>query len=498
MRWLGNRTAVWRRVACGIVIPVVFVSFVPAASAGLVQEKFPTLFPREVTFLKTVFSGDEAKAVEYASLAGINPSSIGGEPLSAWFYDWNDILQRDLRIQKIVFEKFKQNPNPLMHDISGIRNFCSYAPYPQNFAIITSGTPEQRQLLEQQQFAAQKIHFDAMIAGFESLRRYGLTDRNILSAMLPNCVYSTPGPASEYIYDNLVSKLLAAGANINESNPNSRQFGRGGRPIEHAVSDMNDVVVERLLRDGAQVDFPLPTVCGDQVTNLYGYILTRDKQAGRERGARIVGLLNAAGLPASKPVMAVGGGCRKTTAYDEALNDGSLDFAKAVKSAIENTKPAARAAAVAVPARPISATRAEPVAPTQIGAWKVATDNGRLVAVATADGKTRNGFAALRLECVGGHLEYAPVALKIGTMTSLWISVAGDAKEMKLVNQRAAGPSASMLSKEFVASEAEAKQGGAPDWGIEMGVEGWNKEMDNVPMTGFSQMRSFMLARCKS
>ena len=145
---------------------------------------------------------------------------------------------------------------------------------------------------------------------------------------------------------------------------------------------------------------------------------------------------------------------------------------------------------------PASQTEAAAIAPTQIGAWKVATDNGRLVAVANADGKTKNGFAALRLECVGGHLEYVPIALKIDAISSLWFSIAGDAKEMKLVKQRASGKSATILSNEFAANEPKA--GEPQDWGIEMTVQSWNSVGDNVVMTGFSKMRAFMRANCKS
>lgn len=143
------------------------------------------------------------------------------------------------------------------------------------------------------------------------------------------------------------------------------------------------------------------------------------------------------------------------------------------------------------------AAPATPVPITHIEAWRIVNDNGRLVAIANADNKTLNGFAALRLECVAGRLEYVPVALKLGAITSLWLSVGGDAKEMKLVKHRASGASATTLSNEFAAIERDARQGSTKDWGVEFTVQSANHEGDNVVMTGFSDMRAYMLAHCK-
>lgn len=146
----------------------------------------------------------------------------------------------------------------------------------------------------------------------------------------------------------------------------------------------------------------------------------------------------------------------------------------------------------AQPAVPVAAV---PI--TTIAAWRILNDNGRLVAIANADNKTHNGFGALRLECVAGRLEYVPVALKLGAITSLWLSVGGDSKEMKLVNHRASGASALTLSNEFAGIERDAGHLPVKEWGVEFSVQGAYNEGDNVVMTGFSDMRAYMLAHCK-
>ena len=74
------------------------------------EQRREMLPPRERTFLNIVFSGDEAKSVEYVQAAGINPNSIGGEPLSAWLFHFGPAA--NINVQRIVFERFRQNPNP--------------------------------------------------------------------------------------------------------------------------------------------------------------------------------------------------------------------------------------------------------------------------------------------------------------------------------------------------------------------------------------------------
>lgn len=139
-------------------------------------------------------------------------------------------------------------------------------------------------------------------------------------------------------------------------------------------------------------------------------------------------------------------------------------------------------------------------APQQFGAWKIiAGPDGRPVAMTSAKPKEPDQLAGLRIECVaGGRLEYVPVALKLGQMLSLWISDAGDSHEMRLIKGRATGPSASTLSKQFLTYDANYLRNGQREWTVEMRIDDENGPMSDVPMGGFSEMRRFMLANCKS
>lgn len=133
------------------------------------------------------------------------------------------------------------------------------------------------------------------------------------------------------------------------------------------------------------------------------------------------------------------------------------------------------------------------------GAWKITQGaDGRPVAVTTAKPGEPGQLSELRIECVaGGRLEYAPVALKPGQMLSLWISDAGESSEMRLIKGRASGPSALTLSKMFLQFDANYRRNRTTDWSVEMRINDENGPMSDVPMGGFSDMRSFMLANCK-
>jgi hypothetical protein len=100
----------------------------------------------------------------------------------------------------------------------------------------------------------------------------------------------------------------------------------------------------------------------------------------------------------------------------------------------------------------------------------------------------------------GGRLEYVLVTANNSPARALWLNGANDnLNEMRLVNGRAAGASATTLSKEFGTSEANMKRnGGADNWVTEMTVNDSNAPMSNMLMNGFSQMRGYMLAHCKS
>jgi hypothetical protein len=484
-------------------IPAVFV-FLSVGSPELsLAEQQPS--ERERTFLKLVFNGDEAKAAEYAQVANINVNSIAGEPLSAWFYKDGHAQSgryelRFVAVQKIVFERFRQNPNPSVGDASALSQYCSYAPVQQNFQIEGSGAPDQIKALREAQDNQRRPHIDSMGAGFESLVRYGLKDRGIITRLFRGCIFKAAVPLNDYFYDTVLSRMVRAGADINGADG-------GERAIQYAFKTLNAGLAEKLVRDGAGVKFAVGAQCGMNAvpSNLYGFLMPNVKTRDQAGLLRLVAVLAKGGLSpmaSATYVTANGyGSCVTKSLYDAAVDTGDLDLAKRIKEAAGGAQTSAAPVSSPQPSATSSATvpAAPPTAsvPSQIGAWQVVMDNGRLVAVAKADKKTSNGFAALRLECVGGKLEYAPVALKLnGPMTSLWISIAGDAKEMKLVNQRASGPSATTLSNEFAANEPKA--GEPQDWGIEMTVQSWNSVGDNVVMTGFSKMRAFMRANCKS
>ncbi len=454
------------------------------ASAAAPWERWRALSDRERTFLTTVFKGDEAKAVEYAQVAGINVNSIGGEPLSVWFYRNVDLGSnsphyRNLSVQRIVFERFKQNANPKIADETTLMYFCSSAPR----ADRDEG--------------ARKFHIDAMASSFESLVRYGLRDKAIINEIFGGCFFrNATGQVNEYTYDTLITKLLKAGADINYVGPPEH-----ARPIEYAVKTLNAPAVERLVRDGAQVNFQIKAQCGMQVapTNLNGWVLSRLDARYAESLIRIVAALARAGLPpttkATYVTMNGYGSCVTKSPYDAAVDAGNLELAKAFKEAAASSAqsktaaspPSATAVASVAPAQAI------PAAPTNIGQWRIVNENGRLVAMANASKHRGDQLAGLRLECVSGRLEYVPVALKLDGMRSLWVNVAGDVYEMKLINGRASGASAATLSKTFLTED----KGGGDDLRLEMSVHTENGPMSEMLLGGFTKMRAYMLAACK-
>jgi hypothetical protein len=481
------------------------------AEAGPTQEKFHLLSPKEVTFLRFVYNGDEAKAVEYAQLAGINPDSMADEPLSVWFYDMDELMapgmHRDVRVHKIVFDRFKQNPNPPLRDVRGMQSYCSYAPMPHDFNTQWNGTNTEKQLIANAQWEALKKHVDVMTAGFDSLRKYGLTDRGILTAMLTGCVFPNPGDISEYVYDHLATKLVKAGADINQS---GSQFGRPGRPIELVVQRANVPVLQRLLHDGAQVRFAISNPCGGKGTDLYGYLLN-GRPPNFDQVVQMVGLLTAAGLPADRPITAAAGFgstyCHPTTIYDEALTAGNLDFAKALKVAMATPAVQAAPALVSSAQTDVSASvpaamAVDPVKPTKFGAWSITADpSGRPVAASPSVNAPDVTVRRLQLECaVGGRLEYVPISAKATALNSLWVSGMDDAQsELPVVNGRLSGKSAAWLSQAFLKAEASAAKSGQAKWGLSVVADNPNiVAVTDVDGAGFSQMRSYMLAHCKS
>lgn len=501
MRWILSLTCVMAMV-------------VPAAASGF--DKMRALSDREKAFLRSVFDGDEAKAAEYAQVANINVNAIAGEPLSTWFYrlgmmNMGRSVYRELKVQRLVFERFKQNPNPANVGENNLEFFCNYAPVPQNFQLENTGTPDQVRALREQQENARRPHIEAMASGFASLLRYGLKDRRIINDIFMGCVFKSGAPVSGYYYDAVLAPMVRAGANVNG------EFVAGQRPIQEATERLNAEFIERLIRDGAQANFPVRHSAydkpgpGDPCTpararSLYFYLFKQVRPRNTEQVVKVVAALAAGGIsPLTKYGYQMNDGsgrCGSSSFYDAVVDTGNLDFARAVKAAAEGAKaaprPAASAAPIAGPA-PVAAAAEPP--PSQIGAWAISVVNNRLVAIAKSRNPKSDPMAGLRLECVaGGKLEYVPVALFLGTMRSLWIHGADDnMNELRLVNQRASGPAAATLSKEFLTADANmTRQGAGDDWSMEMNLEGDGKPMAAIQMGGFSKMRKYMLANCKS
>jgi hypothetical protein len=512
-RWLATAF-----IACSIALTSAIAYFDTARAQDTSR-----LSQRERTFLNFVLSGDEAKATEFVRAAGINPNMLAGEPLSAWFYrSFNSSGPSNLRslpVQRIVFETFKQNPNPAnVADNSNLQNFCTYAPFPNNIQIQVNGTPAQRDAFRESQVAALKGHIDQMATSFESLLRYGLKDRRIITNVFMGCAFRGAtnlgdGMVNTYAYDTLLAKMIRAGADINAETIAAQ------RPIQYAVERGFPDIVERLLRDGAQTNFvvrmsgsdrPNPAVpCAPRLlTSLYIYAYQGNwaKTKNPEAVVRIVKSLasrNISAMTAYGSLANDGSGrCIYKSFYDSVLDTGNIQFATAIKAAATKAveqRPGKPAAPSPPPtAQPSSAPIERPA---QIGDWRIVQDNGRPMAIAKADKIDGDHLAGLHLVCVpGGRLEYVTSALKLfEPMRALWINRAGDVYRITLTNAHARGADAVAISKHLLAEEEGNK--GNPDGDkllVQMSVDSDNGPMSNIQMTGFSKMRAYMLANCKS
>lgn len=167
------------------------------------------------------------------------------------------------------------------------------------------------------------------------------------------------------------------------------------------------------------------------------------------------------------------------------------------------------AGTVASPARAVTQSGPSPAAPgddtVRLGDWKIITDKGRLVAMAVRKGpaSTDGGhLAGIRLECVaGGRLEYKPVSLKglFQPLGALWVhGIDDNIQVIPLPQGRVNGAGNALLSKEFSRIESFANRGRPSAWTVEMGVGGQDRLMQEIKMTGFSQMHAYMLANCKT
>jgi hypothetical protein len=474
------------------------------------SQKRDMLSPRERTFLTIVFSGDESKAAEYAQTASLNPNSIGGEPLSTWFYGLGPVA--NINVQRIVFERFRQNPNPAnVGDMEFLGGFCNMPSLPDNIRTNAQGTPAEKAELQQRQESARRGHVEKIMASFQSLLGYGLKDKAILARIFTGCMEHRMIPKTAAYYDLVFAPMLKAGASIDGYDNH--------RPLQMAMQDGNPDMVERLVADGADVIYHIPSPTGlpygqgpcqpraDQ--SLYRYVFNYVRSNNEEAALRIIQALAFKGLsPMAKWGYGDGGGCKYTTLYDAVIDTGNLAYAARIKEIAGGVgKPAARPAPTPQPVAAAAsvANAPAPVVPTRFGSWSISAgaDGRPIAATLAANGPPSESgpLQALRLECVaGGKLEYVPVTAKNSPARALWLNGADDnLNEMRLVNGRAAGAFAATLSKEFGTSEANIRRNGTADnWVMEMTVDDSNTPMSNIQMNGFSQMRSYMLAHCKS
>lgn len=460
------------------------------------------LSERERTFLNFVVQGQEAKALEYSQLAGINPNSIGGVPLSVWYFNWPSrmggaTVLRDATVQRLVFERFKQSANITGDRAASLDLFCNNAPVPipLQAARHEAFTREAKLELRNKIFAVQKPHIDAMANSFDALSRYGLRDKAALNRIFKAC-FTGPVALHDYFYDKVLAKLIKAGADINAP-VNERR-----RPIQLAVRELNISVTGRLLRDGASVDFRIPFACNGAAasTTVDAYQL-QNINAYEPALVEMAAVLWRRGFsPLAKVSYPFGGRCVTKSLYDAAIDAGKLQLAKALKD-IASLKPATTSAKpISQPAPSTAEKPADTNELTRIGPWRIAVLNGRLTAITKIDKPEGDELAGLWLQCMpGGRLEYVPIALKLfSKIQSLWVNDGGNVHEMRLVNERASGPSAVTLSKTFLAADAIAiRDGGGDRWVMEMSIHGENGPMSMIPMGGFSKMRAYMLANCK-
>ena len=247
--------------SCARLCLAAFIWILAAATqsdAASPSDRWYQLSQREKTFLQLVFNGDEAKSVEYAQIAGINPNAIGGEPLSVWFYRMGNTGRGPLyqvNAQRIVFERFRQNPNPQNIGQSMLGDFCANAPYSQDLQIQAGGMTTGAQAFGPRWEAVQKAiadqqrpEIEAMANRFKSLIAYGLRDKTIIRSIFVGCLGRRNFNITPNQYDLLITPMIQAGMNINMPL-------QDGRPaIENFVRAMDYLMVERIIKDGARLD----------------------------------------------------------------------------------------------------------------------------------------------------------------------------------------------------------------------------------------------------
>jgi hypothetical protein len=313
------------------------------------------------------------------------------------------------------------------------------------------------------------------------------------------CYFQNGATVDDYAYDNLLAKLLRAGADINMTTPG------GDHPITRAVANLNLPILERLLRDGAAVDFPIRVLCmkPEEKPNLYLYLTPFIKTNDPERLLSVIGELSRAGLsPFAKTSFGGAVACKNTSFYDLVVDAGNLELAKAIKNAVkaDNTSPPPNRP----PLQTVPNSGNGGLPGGKVGNWQIgSTPDGRPYAIAETVEGDGGRIKALRLECVaGGQLEYLPVTTHGAPVHAILLDVdmenTANAVELKAVNGRIAGPSAVRLSKEFLTAEAEArKQDPTEDWAISLILNDPMYAGDMINGRGFSEMRQSLLQHCK-
>jgi hypothetical protein len=163
--------------------------------------------------------------------------------------------------------------------------------------------------------------------------------------------------------------------------------------------------------------------------------------------------------------------------------------------AIQNSLPvASMSPAAAAPSSLLPVTRSQNM---QIGNWKILIEGDRPVAVSRIATSTTTQLTGIRVECVaGGRLQYVPVVSKAKT---LWVHGVDDIiHAIPLVKGRVNGNDNTLLSKEFLNSEANFLRQGNATWSVPMSVTSENDVATVINMSGFGRMRSYMRTNCKT
>jgi hypothetical protein len=500
------------KLACGLLIMGATTPASAQRSPG-----WGSFNQRERVFMQHVMSGDEVKADEYARVAGINPNAVAGAPLSVWFYRlgaYGNAPLYDVKVQRIVFEKFRQDPNPKNVGQNRLSYFCANAPYSRTLQIQAGGMRTGAQAFGPKWEAVQRAiaeeqrpEIEAMASRFKSLIGYGLRDKALIRPIFVGCLGRRNFSLTKELYNLLVTPMIRAGMDINMPLED-------GRPaIENFVRTMDYIMVDRLMTDGARLDITVRGLGCSRPTNLYVYFMNNLRPTNVTAALSVIKMLSRAGVSPMKPIAYGGYQCKFRSLYDAAIDAGNLRYAELIKAMAESgeqqrhasaaTPPAPRPAAQqAQPAPPrTAAATAAPQPPPQIGQWRFIIKDGRPTAMARAVTHQGDQLAGLNLECVsGGRLEYVPVALKLfDPIRTLWINSAGDVFTFPLTNGRASRSTAVAISKQLLAEEAAyIRQGSADKWTLEMSIDSDNGPMSQIQLGGFSKIRSYMLANCKN